>query len=113
MELKSMSSSECLAKANEFKMLKDTLDGLYGSIDACVSSITSNELAMENTVISGKPLDEGKLVEAKGKISSISGDIGTMQAECDEKYKEWYAAYEEALKREEEKKKKGIWGLFS
>lgn len=95
-----MSSAECLAKANEFKALKGALGGLYGPIDACVLAITNNESDMENTVISGRPLDDGQLVEAKGQISSISGDIATMQAECDEKYDYWYALYEEALERE-------------
>lgn len=101
-----MSSAECLAMANKFKELKGKLAGLIGSVESCVSDIANNEENMEETVLNGRPLDDGELVEAKDKISAINDDIGVMMDECDEKYTKWMNAYKEALAREEREKKK-------
>lgn len=95
-----MSSSECYAIAQEYLALKGKLSAIYGPIDTCVSTIGNSESDLENTVLSGKPIDEGKISEAKGKIGNISDDIGVMVAECDEKYKQWMEAYYAALEAE-------------
>lgn len=96
-----MSSAECLAMANKFKALKGAISALHGSVDACSSAIGDNEATMEETVLSGRPLDDGKLTESKGDIDGIHGNLSTMEAECDEKYEYWMAAYEAAKAAEE------------
>lgn len=101
-----MSSAECLAMAKKFQALKGEIGGLHGSVSACSSSIGNNESTMENTVLSGRPLDDGKLTESKGQIDGIHGNLSTMEAECEEKYQQWMDAYYAALAREQEAAKK-------
>ena len=97
-----MSSAECLAMANKFKALKAAIGALHGSVSACSSAIGQNESTMEETVLSGRPLDDGKLTESKGEIDGIHGNLSVMEAECDEKYQMWMNAYYAALAREHE-----------
>lgn len=97
-----MSSAECLAMAKRFQALKGQIAGLHGPVSACESAISKNEGDMTSTVLSGRPLDDGKLTEAGGQLSSIHGNLSTMEAECDEKYQYWMAAYHAALAREQE-----------
>ena len=97
-----MSSAECLAMANKFKALQGTIAGLHGSVDACSSAIGQNEPTMADTVLSGRPLDDGKLTESKGQIDGIHGNLSTMEAECSEKYDMWMGLYYAALERERE-----------
>ncbi len=95
-----MSSAECYEMAQKYKSLKSELSSLHSSVDACVSSISNNESTMENTVLSGKPFDEGRLSESKGEISSINGNLSSMEDECTKKYTVWMGRYYAALKRE-------------
>lgn len=97
-----MSSAECLAMAKRFQALKGQIAGLHGPVSECESAISKNEGDMESTVLSGRPLDDGKLVDGKGQISSIHGNLSTMESECDEKYQYWMQAYYAALAREQE-----------
>ena len=100
-----MRSAECLAMANKFKALKGAISALHSSVDACSSSIGQNEPTMAETVLSGRPLDDGKLTESRGDIDGIHGNLSTMEAECDEKYEYWMAEYYAALEREREAEK--------
>lgn len=97
-----MSSAECLAMARKFRALKGEISALHGSVDACSTAIGENESTMEETVLSGRPLDDGKLTESKGELDGIHGNLSTMEAECDEKYDYWMQAYYAALAREHE-----------
>lgn len=101
-----MSSAECLAMARKFKQLQAAIAGLHGSVDACSSAIGQNEPTMADTVLSGRPLDDGKLTESKGQIDGIHGNLSTMEAECAEKYQQWMNAYYAALAREHEEARK-------
>lgn len=101
-----MSSSECYAMAQAYLALKGKLQAIYGPIDTCVSTIGKSELDFENTVLSGKPIDEGKMSESKGLIGNISDDVGVMVAECIKRYNEWMDAYYAALAREREAARK-------
>lgn len=95
-----MSSAECLAMAEKYKALGEAIAGLHGSVDACSDSIDENETTMKETVLSGKPIDEGKITDSKSDIDGIHGNLSTMEAECAEKYDYWMAEYEAALARE-------------
>ena len=101
-----MSSSECYAIAQQYLALKGKLQAIYGPLDTCVSTIGNSELDFETTVLSGKPIDEGKMSESKGLIGNISDDIGVMVAECVQKYNQWMEAYYAALAREKEEARK-------
>ena len=101
-----MSSAECLAMANKFKALKGEISALHSSVDTCSTAIGDNESTMEETVLSGRPLDDGKLTESKGELDGIHGNLSTMEAECAEKYQQWMNAYYAALAREHEEARK-------
>ncbi len=103
-----MSSKECYDMAQMYLELKGQLNAIYGPLDTCISTISSCEGDFESTVLSGKPIDEGKLSEAKGQIGSISDDVGVMVAECFKMYNKWMAAYYAAKKAEEAAKKKKL-----
>ena len=76
-----MSSAECLAMANKFKALKGAISALHSSVDACSTAIGDNESTMEETVLSGRPLDDGKLTESKGELDGIHGNLLYMDEE--------------------------------
>lgn len=97
-----MSSSQCYDIAQQYLALKGKLYAIYGPLDTCVSTIGKSELDFEATVLSGKPIDEGKMGDAKGLIGNINGDIDVMITECIKRYNEWMAAYYAALEKERE-----------
>lgn len=95
------SSAYYLEMANKFDALSKELSTLFGPIESCNTTVRANTSNMQNTIINGQPLDEGKLVDASGKLGTVSDNVNTMIAECAQKYAYYMQLYE-AAKREEE-----------
>lgn len=102
------SSAYYAAKIKEFESIKNNISSLFGAINNC-ATVTSNCTKYTNEIIiSKKVVDNGELNKLSMSLQTISGNLTTIIAECDEKIAKYQALYEQALawEREQAQKKK-------
>ena len=72
-------------RIRNYENIKKQINALSGSIDICLSNLTTAQEKSEKIIISGQSIDEGKIAEVKTSINKLPSILSSIISECNEK----------------------------
>ena len=72
-------------RIRNYENIKKQINALSESIDICISNLTTAQEKSEKIIISGQPIDEGKIAEAKTNVNKLQSILSSIISECNEK----------------------------